>query len=288
MKKIFSKSGILFVLVMIVWCIWFFGLFSKYREVHRQNEDILMLDILFVIATVLLFLAVQMIVKKQIGIRYQKTDNIATIEKIFISLTLYITCSIVNWVLKSFEFLQGIPSNQERLNERSLEDGLWQTLLGSSVNTPILEEIIFRGIFFVALYIILISIIYKEKRRIWTWILKVSFIISTSVFFSYLHVNTKEDFHFIIRYLPLAITLAIVYLITKNILYPMMLHALNNFQANLNFFIGRDMVHDSLMWTYIVITVFVILLLPVYIYYLKKHDLYKQLIEKVKKNLLKE
>ncbi|RIN27745.1 CPBP family intramembrane glutamic endopeptidase [Staphylococcus succinus] len=291
MKKIFSKSGILVIFVIVVWCIWFWGLFSKYREVHKQNEDVLILDVLFVIATLVVFLAIQMIVKKQMGIRFEKSNNIGTIDKIFISLGLYAICTFINLVFtvlksfKPFKFLQGTPSNQERLNEQHLEDGLWHTLFVSGVNTPILEEIIFRGIFFVALYIILISIIKSTKKHTWTLLLNFGFIISTSIFFSYLHVNEKGNYQFIILFLPFAITLAIVYLITKNILYTMALHSLFNVQSTLNFFAKKNMVNDSVIRVYIgIISLIIIFLLAYafYLYFLRYKDLYIPLKEKVR------
>lgn len=132
---------------------------------------------------------------------------------------------VMAWQLSFVYFLFDLEPqnlNQETV-DLLLEETPWQMLLCTVLFAPIVEEALFRGLFFAPLY---------RKVPI------LAYVVST-VLFSAIHVvgaiGTLDALSILlcfIQYLPAGIALGFVYQRTGNIIGPMLLHFMINFLAS--------------------------------------------------------
>ncbi|HDE8373981.1 TPA: CPBP family intramembrane metalloprotease [Staphylococcus aureus] len=121
----------------------------------------------------------------------------------------------------------GVSKNQQKNNMDLENNPLWYTLFDSSVNASIIEEIMFRGIF----YLIIFSIFERMTKRALPYII---FVLVSSIYFGYRHVSIAGDYQYIYSYVASGIVLSIVFLVTKNIFYSAAVHGIGNCLVILN------------------------------------------------------
>lgn len=121
-------------------------------------------------------------------------------------LLLLFSISITNIINYSLYLIDPGVSN-EVLNNSEIEMGLWQTCIKVVIIAPILEELVFRGVIFKKL-----SLKYNAYLGM----------IITSIIFGVLHNDIIGAFTF-------SVIACMLYVKTKNILAPMLVHFFNNF-----------------------------------------------------------
>lgn len=133
----------------------------------------------------------------------------------------------------SLIFQSGISSyfpnqseNQNRLQLKESQMDLLTNIMSVSVTPAIIEEICFRGIICV---IIFISSCYLMKlNRNYKYLAIITFLLFSSALFGFLHVAKSYDFQNIGAYLVSGITFSFVFIITRDIKIPIIIHALGN------------------------------------------------------------
>lgn len=99
-------------------------------------------------------------------------------------------------------------------------------LVRTKIGSPIVEELVFRGIFFNLFFNI------NDKKN------NILAILSSSIVFTLLH--TFGINFFVLAYFPISLFLAILYAYTKDLRYPMFLHFfINSFEGYIRFLIYK-------------------------------------------------
>ncbi|HDD5929513.1 TPA: CPBP family intramembrane metalloprotease [Staphylococcus aureus] len=110
------------------------------------------------------------------------------------------------------------------------QDQLHYYVIDSVVVAPVIEEVLFRGILFFAVYMLI-----KELKKWKKWkfsdktnqyITAILFILVSGLFFSSVHLS--QSFLTSLPYLFAGVTFAIIFVITKNLLITITIHAISN------------------------------------------------------------
>lgn len=125
----------------------------------------------------------------------------------------------------------GMTENQKVLDENDRD--FLTTLLGSGGQAPILEEIMFRGLIFLIIMSLTSYINKKLKKNIGFIGILVFIIVSSSVF-GLLHVVKFGDYEHTLTYAIPGLVYSIVFVLTRDIKIPILLHMLNNVTITLN------------------------------------------------------
>ncbi|WP_436962374.1 CPBP family intramembrane glutamic endopeptidase [Staphylococcus shinii] len=124
----------------------------------------------------------------------------------------------------------GVSENQQNLNSSLENNPLWYSIFDSSVHAPVIEEIMFRGIFFLLIFS-LFEMWNKGRKRLLVYAI---FLMVSSVYFGFRHVSVEGDYQYIYPYIASGIVFTIVFIVTKNILYSAAVHAISNLFSTLN------------------------------------------------------
>ncbi|MBJ6252667.1 CPBP family intramembrane glutamic endopeptidase [Staphylococcus aureus] len=185
-----------------------------------------------------------------------KLDNKSFIIALLGYIFLHSGGLLISW-LNNFES----PENQKAWESiwNKNQDQLHYYIIDSVVVTPVIEEVIFRGVLFFALYMMIKEL---KKWRKWNfrdktnqYITIILFILVSATLFSSVHLS--QSFLMSLPYLFAGITLAIIFVITKNLLVTIMIHALNNF-INFN--------HINEIQTYKLLSLLLIISIIVFIF----------------------
>lgn len=122
--------------------------------------------------------------------------------------------------------------NQERIDEALKEIPIVESVLHVGMLAPIVEEVIFRGLLYMVCsgFIILLVNRFNQniiKKRI-DRISAITFIIVSSVSFGIPHVIRAGDFENLAPYVISGFILSVLYVITKTIYVPILLHMIVN------------------------------------------------------------
>ncbi|TOZ68291.1 hypothetical protein DJ442_12435 [Staphylococcus pseudintermedius] len=110
------------------------------------------------------------------------------------------------------------------------QDQLHYYVIDSVVVAPVIEEVLFRGILFFAVYMLI-----KELKKWEKWkfsdktnqyITVILFILLSGLFFSSVHLS--QSFLTSLPYIFAGVTFAIIFVITKNLLITITIHAISN------------------------------------------------------------
>lgn len=191
------------------------------------------LNVVVIIAVIVIFIAVQRIVHKQFNIPVQnKIKRFNFFDKLAFILIAVGFSDFIEDIVYIFTKgnNDGISKNQQNNNESLENNPLWYSLFDGSVNAPIIEEIMFRGIFYL-LVLSIFEVWRKGRKRMLVYSI---FLIISSVYFGFRHVSVEGDYQYIYPYIASGIVLSIVFIITKNILYSAAVHAISNFLTELS------------------------------------------------------
>lgn len=220
-----------------------YSVLNGIRIYSKSNVDWLYINLLAILVIVAIF-----ILEKISIIKYFELPNKNNIkrfkftDKMFFVFSVYIFMSFLEDMCSIFA--PGISGNQDRNNDSLKDNPIWYSIFDSSVSAPIIEEVIFRGVIYLTISLVLISVS-KSKHRVCRFInerligntklyVYITFILISSVYFGYKHVEKSGDFQYIWTYIASGLVLSIVYLITKNILYTIFIHGISNTFAVLN------------------------------------------------------
>lgn len=186
-----------------------------------------------ILGVIIIFVLVKLIIKKQFKIplknelkRFSWFDKLA-----FILVATGLNYYLEQLVAIFAKLNRNEPSKNQQINNYKLEHNpLWYSLFDGTVNAPIIEEIMFRGIFYLFLFVVF-GFWNKGRKRIVVYVL---FLIISSVYFGYKHVAIGGDYQYIYPYIVSGLVFSVVFLITKSVLYSLSVHAIGNFLSLLN------------------------------------------------------
>lgn len=120
-------------------------------------------------------------------------------------------------------FTLKLPTNTE--NQKAI-DRNWD-ILGIVISPAIIEELCFRGILFIIIFGCT-SYLFNKNNKENDWFGEIAFIFVSTTLFGFGHVIVNSDFQNVSVYLISGFIFSLVYIITKNIMYPIILHAIGN------------------------------------------------------------
>ncbi|HDK8090382.1 TPA: CPBP family intramembrane metalloprotease [Staphylococcus aureus] len=149
--------------------------------------------------------------------------------------------------------LSNDTANQHRIDSAIKGMTVTDSIINIGVLSPIIEEIIFRGLFYMVcsgIVILVFNRFFKNafKKHIDKTI-GIIFVVISSIVFGMLHVIRAGDFENLAPYVLSGIIYSVLYLLTKTIYIPLLLHMLGNtistfgsmYQAGI---IGIDIAYD--------------------------------------------
>lgn len=166
-----------------------------------------------------------------IFMNWVKSKNI--INKKFFSPKKFSWKSNVIIITLLYIFQRGLSSyfpnhseNQKRIVEKESNMDLLTNIISGSVSPAVIEEICFRGIIYVIIFVS--SSLLINLNRNYKYIAITIFLIFSSVLFGFLHIAISYDFQNIGAYLVSGITFSIAYILTRDIKVSIVVHALGN------------------------------------------------------------
>ncbi|EHT3670517.1 CPBP family intramembrane metalloprotease [Staphylococcus pseudintermedius] len=181
-----------------------------------------------------------------------KLDNKSFIIVLLSLIFLKSSGILISWVNNFNE-----PQNQKVLENiwSNNQESLHYYVIESVIVAPVIEEVLFRGVLFFAAYMLI-----KELKNMKKWkfsnktnqyITATLFILVSSFLFSSMHLS--QSFLMSLPYLFFGITLAIIFVITKNLLITITIHVLNNLLSFFNFFQSHAKQENILTQEYILL-----------------------------------
>lgn len=129
-----------------------------------------------------------------------------------------------------------LTSQTKSCNQNTIEKNevnLYTSIFESGITAPIIEEIIFRGVLFVTL-LIASSFLFKRSKKKHDFLGTSTFFVFSSLLFSYMHVAKCTDIEHIGDYLASGIVLTLVFIMTRDIKLPIIIHMIINITSILN------------------------------------------------------
>ncbi|MCG1210234.1 CPBP family intramembrane metalloprotease [Staphylococcus epidermidis] len=171
--------------------------------------------------------------------QFHARNKVDTIDKIILVIFAY---CVDRYISPAFKFGDN-PQNEERIIREMSHQSVWEGLYKTGIKAPIIEEIVFRGLLYSAivlaiLYILKANIEDYSHRLIATYI----FVLLSSFIFGYLHISSYGDYENIGVYILPGIIFSTVFILTKNIMYSIMVHMLGNVVGTLNTY--HDKLHE--------------------------------------------
>ncbi|WP_341775929.1 CPBP family intramembrane glutamic endopeptidase [Staphylococcus hyicus] len=188
-------------------------------------------------------------------IKYLKPSNFTfniTGKTIVISILCFLSIEALH-ILQNLLGLYETPRNQELIESKRLsdQDHIMFYFIDSVIVAPIFEEFIFRGFLYaIVLYVyreIAFFLNNSKNKDILFSIMNIIFVIGSTYLFASTHIT--DSFKQLIPFLLIGLLLAIVYLITKNLLSTILIHMFNNLFA----FFQVSLTHTTIIVTMMLI-----------------------------------
>lgn len=123
--------------------------------------------------------------------------------------------------------------NQNRVESNQKGMDTFTALIDGSISPGIIEEICFRGILFIII-LASSSYLFNYNKKRFDWIGLITFFVFSSVFFGFVHVAKSYDIQNIGGYVMSGIVLSFIFLLTRDLKLPIIVHALGNTFGILN------------------------------------------------------
>jgi membrane protease YdiL (CAAX protease family) len=176
------------------------------------------------------------------GINQQKDRNnsisMSIIQKKFriVPLMFLVSITIIIKYALSTTFTFGTSGNQERILEEMENVPIHETFLNYVIKSPIVEEIIFRGlvllICFTMVKLLLNRVEVTEQSK--NKIAVVIFLIVSATSFGLAHMTEDDKMVQLLPYMVSGLVFACIYIVTQNIITAMIVHGVGNFTATLS------------------------------------------------------
>lgn len=218
--------------------------YSILEILRRQNQfrsdfevNRLYINIGVILSVVVIFVVVKAVIRKQFDIpiknkmkRFKWYDKLA-----FIIAILMIKDFLEFWAIQFSKYVlnmnsDNVSKNQEIANADLKNHPLWYSVFDGSITAPIVEEIMFRGVFYLLIFS-LFATWNKGKRNI---LVIIMFIVVSSTYFGYRHVAAAKDYQYILPYIASGVAFSIAFIITKSVLYSASVHAISNLLVTLD------------------------------------------------------
>ncbi|WP_182674847.1 CPBP family intramembrane glutamic endopeptidase [Staphylococcus succinus] len=191
------------------------------------------INVATIVAIIAIYIIVRRIVNKQFDIpNKNKIKQFKLVDKLaFIIFAVYaegFLGDIGELITKITS--DDVSANQKNLNDNLENNPLWYSLFDSSVNAPMIEEIMFRGVFYLLIFS-LFEIWSKGRNRLLVYVI---FFMVSSIYFGVRHVSVGGDYQYIYTYIGSGIVFTAIFIITKNIIYSATIHAIGNMLSTLN------------------------------------------------------
>ncbi len=233
------KDVILNFIIALFWTISLLILFvfAMKNTEYATNDNIEIWLLMFLSVNFMLILLYKLYVENSkvlLTMNLTKSFNIAKLPFVFIG---GILLSLIWYWLRTHD---AEPSNERRLIEEH-NSGDYNNIalaLDSSITAPIMEEMLFRGLILFVLAYIIIELNLHKSKIVRFILLPISFCIISSVLFSLAH--SHQSVYSYIGYGLSGFVLCLIYLITKNLMFSILLHAMNNITSTVYKEVGNN------------------------------------------------
>lgn len=207
-------------------------LFSIYWM--NGSKNIWHISITTVIGIFLYYVNIRIYQKAEVNLNNGKTYRRLKTYKVKKSYYLWIICSAILFevCITGILNLPKSSDNEERINQYLVNNPVIESIINIGVLSPIVEEVISRGLLYMVcsgIVILLFNIFFKNAGR--NHIDKttcVTFVIISSISFGIPHVIRTGDYENIAPYILFGAMFSILYVVTKTIYVPILLHMLGN------------------------------------------------------------
>ena len=155
-----------------------------------------------------------------------------------------------------------VSHNQERANESSQNQTFLENVISQDIKTPIIEEIIFRGL----LLLLIIVVFNLIKRNTKKATINIIFVLTSGVVFGLFHcvswnelftsMTIATEFESAILYIVPGLIYSVLYVFTQRLYAPILAHMLNNIMGLKPF--GEKQSENLIIWFVILLIVGVI------------------------------
>ncbi|WP_317608875.1 CPBP family intramembrane glutamic endopeptidase [Staphylococcus epidermidis] len=215
-------SNILSIVMIIILGILCFELCIQLKFLGDRYKNIYVYLIMIVTSVVIYTFFKNYVKRKEIiKSKYLKPKKMSWKSNIIIILLSIIFDSALK---------QPFPSkseNQNRVEESQKGMDIFTALIDSSISPGIIEEICFRGILFIII-LASSSYLFNYNKKRFDWIGLITFFVFSSVFFGFVHVAKSYDIQNIGGYIMSGIVLSFIFLLTRDLKLPIIVHALGN------------------------------------------------------------
>lgn len=170
------------------------------------------------------------------------------------------------WIDQFFTYIYTsnfkISHNQERANETRASQTFLENVISHDIKTPIVEEIIFRGL----LFLLIITVFNLIKRNTKKATINIIFVFTSGVVFGLFHcvswnelftsMTITTEFERAILYIVPGLVYSVLYIFTQRLYAPILAHMLNNTMGLKTF--GEQQLENLIVWFVILLIVGVI------------------------------
>lgn len=228
-------ANLLYELIHVAIWITIIYLYLSNHDPHDKNEVLIWMTKNIVLIFLIILMYSKSTYVNKYTLEYQNKDNQSTdlIHIFFIIGAGFFLNMLINTIYTSFFGSNVLPNDKLIMKNAGLYIPLY---ISACIVTPIFEEIIFRGYFYVWTNDIVKHLSKKyhwfkfeksEKRTV-----LISYIIISSTVFGALH--KQADFFSFLTYMLFGVILAGIFILTKRIWPGMIFHAVNNTYALLS------------------------------------------------------
>lgn len=163
------------------------------------------------------------------SIYYQGNRNFR-IKKMYLIWFTILIYVLNNSLLKPIFMPHDKPENQKNIDKYMSEVAFSDSLFNIGISSPIIEEVIFRGLLLVVTTCI-VTFIYSRTVSMTNTlniVIYILFIVVSSIIFGLAHVYSFEDYNHVAPYIISGVVYSLFYLFTKTLWAPILVHGLNN------------------------------------------------------------
>lgn len=211
----------------------FISLILVFALYNIDNNNIVYLFVTTIISIVLYKWNKKLSIKKKRELMRENTiDYISLIKlkKRYIVWVSSLTFLIYNMV--SLMILPDVDSKNQKAVNRYLDGNSWLESIGNvGILSPIVEEVIFRGLLLILISSIGLWIVSTFKRNLTANISRytsIIFIATSSLLFGLVHVVSGGDYNHIFPYLLSGIVFSTIYILTKTLYASIFVHMIGN------------------------------------------------------------
>ena len=211
----------------------FISLILVFALYNIDNNNIVYLIVTTIISIVLYKWNKKLSIKKKRELMRENTiDYISLIKlkKRYIVWVSSLTFLIYNMV--SLMILPDVDSKNQKAVNRYLDGNSWLESIGNvGILSPIVEEVIFRGLLLILISSIGLWIVSTFKRNLTANISRytsIIFIATSSLLFGLVHVVSGGDYNHIFPYLLSGIVFSTIYILTKTLYASIFVHMIGN------------------------------------------------------------